>query len=441
MNKVRKVLIIVFLALSIASLVFTLMKKTGLCAGENESTTGVYNFPLPYGGSSGYGYKNFPYTDSIGVGAVQFLVNNYSFDTSKGWAIFVYEVASDNSYIDMIVARPTLSSDVPQPFITGVTNQTFNTSDCKVKLHFQNRHKVRYTSASGTYERTSYTSSATTEYIILNKYIESDAGLNLYLPKDTYVLFYPLLFSNTESEYYGEFEVFTFGATTPEHNKGGILVEITENDEIAEEELTGVDTTTPSDPTNNSAWYQKILNAIGRVNTSIQGGIITTTDYLQQLLSGQRNFQLDLLATLGVISGKLDGISQGTPEEIASDWVEGYEDSSLYDIKTTFEHTKGGVQAMFTPSSKALILGNWSLYRSGEHLYLEGLYTLPAVFGGNQQHITLNFDWYNSIKSWFVPLIVSLMTIGLTVTIFKGMPSMIQGAGTTFKTINDKESK
>ena len=421
MDKVKKVLIIVFLALSIASLVFTLMKKTGLCAEP----------PLPVIAKE----SNFPEIDGYTYSDFMEDFNNLNLNYSN-IVIYYYE---DNGHHFRVLIFPYSENYLTNDYQNITPNSYITISDANTRITSGNKAYIGNGWSGGVVIRY-YDLNMTTKNLVFvsnNEYgwyiLSTSTVINrkyFYCKNDIYT-------DNTNNNEL----IFTMGESTPPHNKGGILAEMTENDEIAEEELTGVDTTTPSDPTNNSAWYQKILNAIGRVNTSIQGGIITTTDYLKQLISGQRDFKLDLLATLGVISGKLDGISQGTPEEIASDWLEGYEDSSLYEIKTTFEHTKGGVQAMFTPSSNALVLGNWSLYRSGEHLYLEGIYTLPAVFGGQQQHITLNFDWYNSIKSWFVPLVVSLMTIGLTVTIFKGMPSMIQGAGTTFKTINDKESK
>ena len=100
-NKLYKVLRIIFLTLAILSMVFSLSKKFVHAAdsggdSEPEITTSLTEFPLPFGGSSGIGYGDYPLTSSIASGALDYAHNLYPYDFRL---VCINEVASDNSYI------------------------------------------------------------------------------------------------------------------------------------------------------------------------------------------------------------------------------------------------------------------------------------------------------------------------------------------------------
>lgn len=433
-DKTRKVVSIILMLLVIGTLVFNAFHIVGHCADSSNSE--VYGFPLPYGGGSGYGYKTFPYSDSIGVGAVQFLVNNYSFDTSKGWAIFVYEVASDNSYIDMIVARPTISSSAPQPFITQVTSQTFNTSDCKVRLHFQNRHRVRYTSSTSSYQRVSYTSSSTTEYIILNNYLVSGPDLNLYLPKDTYVLFYPLLFSNTDSEYFNDFEVFRFGSGGSSggggHSKGGTITEYSfdQTDEPA-----------PSDPSavaGSGGWLSKILGGLNKLNKTVGDGFLNLVGNLQSFFNPifgafeQQidNFKSSIESKLDDIIVSLGGNLSSNDTSLSDTFLTSFQGSKVYGVVSVYSQGRDLVQGLFnsveTPDTlrfefdlPTMNLGGHSQGGSSNPSYITKPY-------GNK--LIMDFGWYEDVRNIVVPFIVSWLYVGMLIWLLRAIPGFISGS-------------
>ena len=83
---------------AIASLVLCGLSLTGHCSSSSISY--VTEFPLPYGGSSGYGYSDYPLTESIAEGALSFALSKHNYQFNL---VTVYEIGIDNSYIDFLV--------------------------------------------------------------------------------------------------------------------------------------------------------------------------------------------------------------------------------------------------------------------------------------------------------------------------------------------------
>lgn len=205
------------------------------------------------------------------------------------------------------------------------------------------------------------------------------------------------------------------------HSKGGVLANYIDSDDLLENnsDVPKVDTTPPSDPSNNSGWFQKILNGIGKLNQSIQGGVLTIGDYIGQIGDsiGQKidEFRQDFGNLVGGIGEKIDNIFSWLSEDFDKNEFQ----SGLNSIPLISDlnglHTLVNNSGMF----------NWSDVTAAQTV------SFTFDFGGAvlpHSSTTIDFSWYTgTIKNICVALICTFLVLGLLVTIINQLPSIIGG--------------
>ena len=244
------------------------------------------------------------------------------------------------------------------------------------------------------------------------------------------------------------------------HSKGGW--------EVAYNDLTGlpeVDTTPPSNSTNNSAWYQKILNAIGNVGKyTVTGALLiaqTTHNDIEGLITGQKDIKdilqerlAEIVAEFGILSGKFDTLigvdreqlaelkkasEQTDPETISEEWNAGYDQSAIKGIAETGQEYKTTLGTIGQRNTGAITLGVWTMrYINGE-LCLVGNYNLPAIFGGGTHQQVLSFGWYAQCRTWLIWVYKTFLYVGFAWYLLHQVPNMLKGAGTEIKKAGEKE--
>ena len=394
MDKMKKVLIIIFLSLSIASMVFALMKKTGLCAGYTDT------LPCKVGAGWGNTFTQTEYNQIVeSIKEFVLALNDRDFPTVD--TIVLWDYDSQGIYYFRVYSTTVFEVQHPNQFFT--TGSTISLISHYSNNSWQGYGQVQYNSNTGVVSNYTYNNQASIMYSTAFIDNEQYTALELKAPSIFYIS-YPLEYDNVT---YFQYQ------TIPEHNKGGILTEMNENNEITSEEMPQVDTTPPTDPTDSKKWYQKILDGIGKVNNNIQGGILTITDNLKGIKE--------------ILQGIANGDSIETMQEA---WTEGYENSDIYTMQQTAAKGRTALAQMTASSSNDLHLGNWTVYRTNNQLIMRCVVTMPQIFGGQQQTYTVNFGWYNNVRNWLVPILTALVFITLFMTIIRGIPNMVHGAST-----------
>lgn len=380
-NKVYKLLRIVFLTLAIISMVFGLCKKVGLCASSENST--ISSLPFPVG--AGYG-NNFTAAELTQILQVieQDRVNSNDSDYLTIGIVIPGEIDSTYTRFRVFSQSDCITiTDPEDAFTTGsIVSYKWGSSN-----YAGCREVILNTSDLSYYEGywvTSYQPSFNTSTWLSElpngNYSLSSGLLNgypLYIFQDIYAgntLFFSENPLNSGSG----------------HSKGGIIAEMTENDEITSEELSQVDISAPADPSSNFGWFQKILNAIGKVNNSIQSGVLTISGYIQ----GFKNY----------ISEPFD--------------QEAFEDE-FYSIPFVNDFTSLG--DLIDDSG----VFDWSDVTPAQRV------AFTFDFGGSVLPHTsneINFDWYTgTVKTTILALMSTFLVLGLLVTIINQIPNIISG--------------
>lgn len=404
LDKTKKIIYIIAGTLTIMLLVFSLMKKIGLCA-EAE-------YPLNYGTETKYGYNDEDFEQFISTYNFQALINHV--ESNHGWTnidtIAIVEYNTNYVFLGLYNSNNyKIATDTPNyinnnPYIEGRNHV--------VRVQRDGQGNINYW-----YDQNN-------PQINISGNIDATTGLlktNINIPN------YPIWSTKTEIKA-SNYDITIFKHSKP-HSKGGIIAEITENEEIASGELTQVDNDAPAQDT-NAGWFQKILNAIKTFNNNYQAGLITITEAIQGNTEAQATMQV-LLTELIIRTNEL--ITANNPEEIAESWKRGWTESDAKLLEQSFQHAKGGIESAFTPLENDLILGNWTLRKQAGTLYLIGTIPYPEIFGGETRQYTFTFQWYEQIRNWFVPLITAFYTIALVLGFIKAVPSILQGAGTTIR--------
>lgn len=194
------------------------------------------------------------------------------------------------------------------------------------------------------------------------------------------------------------------------HSKGGVLSNYIDSEDLLENssDLPKIDTTPPADPSNTSGWLGKILNGIGKINQSIQGGVLTIGDYIG---SGTETIN-------------------NTITEVQNDVHNHYQWATEPFDKSQFEN---GVNSI--PLISDLIACRTTIENSGMFDWSD---VSPAQsvsfsfdFGGSvlpHTNTVIDFSWYTgTVKNICVAVLCTFLVLGLFVTIVNQIPSIIGG--------------
>ena len=294
----------------------------------------------------------------------------------------------------------------------------------------------------------------------LNNVLENNQNGQLVYKSGKY-LNYPLWCQNYELKFANTNNIAFSESITPPpttwdftHAKGGF--------ESAYQDLSDlpdVDDTPPSDPTSNSAWYQKILNGMKQIGRNLLAGTLLITQTMHNDIEGLQNGTKDIgdilrerlaeiLAEFGVLIGKADAIRQlnqeqldaiedanakSDPETISSEWNAGYNASTIKGMVDTGQALKTSLGSIGTRSTGRVTFGAWRLEYNGNDLHLIGNYSLPEIFGGGTHQQDLSFAWYNNCREWVIWVVKAFFYVGFAWYLLHQVPNMIQGAGTTFR--------
>lgn len=442
-NRIRKVVAIIGGTLAIILMVFALCKKVGICA----EAVPVTKLPFPIGAGYFNTLTEEEITDIVAVceqdrislnstsypeityillrenGTNTIEVYCYYDDRQANYRGFIRE---DGTNTDFPLTGSFGFSWNPAPTNNRARRIVINKSNLSLNLAtWQNYAAVSLSANTLTKEVNGQYVSVTNQNVI---------STPIYINQD-------LVYNGT---------TYFTNKIPSQHNKGGVIADIIENDEIAEEELPQIDITPPTDTTNNSAWYQKILSAIGGIGQRIQSNTITTGNYLEQILTGQRSFYTDILAVIGQgipsVIEKLDDILGVTreiaeandPGQLQEDWINGYNESDVKALVTTGQGYKATLSNIGARNTGALTFGSWRLQYIGNDLHLIGNYNMPEIFGGGTHQQDISFSWYNDIRTWFVNIFKVLLFVGFAWYLFTQIPAWISGTASEFKKQGEK---
>lgn len=435
----KKLLVCIVATFGITAMVFSCCKKIGLCASSGST---VYSdFPLPISSDyGGFSYSQEDY-DSIfstleSKGITPILL--YGYEVGGYWnlkAVFTYGSNAD-------VSSYSISKNN-----NGTLGYGFSTA------------WVRYdgftTTVGGGYDGAS-----TVNYS--NWFTTSPSGSSV-LPENTFLFGYPLaLNSQLDGKVYFSdgslaFEVPSSSPIISGHTKGGVLSNYIDSDDLLENssDLPKVDTSAPSNSSSIPDWLQKILNALGRVNQSIQGGVLTIGDYIGSMTEKIGEWFQNTIDSIegffGRVEDKLDDIIDSiqdlfdgtTVSQAQSVWEQEFNNSvfkDFVDLKSTIEtDILTPIKNANAPSTLSFTIPLISvnvprLVNSGGHV--STVTNNVYLFG---QSVTLDFSWYSrsisggvfngsSIRDYLVPIIATFLYVGMVVHLLFKIPSFLNGS-------------
>ena len=432
----KKLLVCIVATFGITAMVFSCCKKVGLCA--SSSSTVPYN-PLPLLWGSGIGSSG-DYSQSLLLNILDdAITRTYSYESGKPVVIIPY--GSGNT-LKLRVFFPNQTPTLPSDFSVG---SSFN-------IHYGRAYDYL---TDGTFS-SSYTNNNVG--IFYSQIFEELNGSLIY--KFGVSAQYPIYIYNQSAlvDSNGT-QIFSDNVNLgPQgHSKGGVLSNYIDSDSLIESssDLPKVDTTPPADTSSNAGWFQKILNGIGKVNQSIQGGVLTIGDYLGSMAEKIGEWFQNTIDSIegffGRVEDKLDDVIDSiqdlfdgtTVSQAQIVWQDEFNNSvfkDFVDLKSTIETD------ILTPIKNANAPSNLS-------------FTIPLITinvprlvntGGNVststnnvylfgQSVTLDFSWYtrsisggvfngSSIRDYLVPIIATFLYVGMVVHLLFKIPSFLSGS-------------
>ena len=268
-NKVYKFLRIVFLTLAIISMVFGLCKKVGLCASDSTFIETSSNVP---------GYWHLGNDFCIGVPWYidptvfeDIIANDYQLsfwltaDMDSCLGFYVQDWDGNNNQWVIVGCIPAYSGGYTWTFQSSsgvVSYSTTRYSNPPTNYYY----KIYQ---DGTWEYNGYSQSGYAGFNLSDAFSNYSSSGPYHLRINQFIQYYPIWLNSSFSDsVLSSFDdtpllvPYSGGGSSDGHSKGGIIAEMTENDEITSEELSQVDISAPADPSSNSGWFQKILKTL-----------------------------------------------------------------------------------------------------------------------------------------------------------------------------------
>ena len=374
------------------------LRLTGLCASSGGQSY-VTTFPLPYGGDSGFGYGDYPLTSSIAAGALDFALSEYNYQFNL---VTIYEVASDNSYIDFIV-YVNEGSNFHLLNVSDYPN--FDSSGMLIRnLDSYGSVLVRYNGAYSLLQEYSYR-----QYydVSINNWLSSLPTGGFYLPQGTELYNYPVYYSGgTISGSEGDiFEVSTgsgdivIGGHTIGGSGSGQFIHSSESPST----ITGFDF-----DINLTVDDTEINSRLDTIDDSINGlgdKIDTSNGFLGGIYQGLTNF-----------------FSVPTTDTVTS-LISSY--PVIYDTLGTYAVTKSTINDLFdftsiSPKTASTVDFDynftWKVYDPN-----------TGSFINKSTPVHIVFSWYESIRTPVTLVLTVFLVLGFVVYIFRQIPNLING--------------
>ena len=390
LDKTRKIIYIITGTLTIISLVFMLMHKVGLCAQVSPPSY-TSDFPLPYGPSSNIGYGSFPLTDEIIQGCI-----SAAFDSSvgsyfsNGYSVTVYEIESNNAYITLSINGGDTIVDARSSFPELV-------SGCGVAFARYGVAEVRYTVSSGSYDVRYTGSSSSQKWCDFGNHLSALPTGGIALETGTFISGYPVAFSEGYNLIFDS--VLVFGNPSSGYPLGGGSGEITTLPNL--EDLTG----SPSSGDTNDTLFSILKGWLSTINGNIKKGFTNIYDNISSFL---QPYLERFKAITDIIENPEDFLfcSQERQQELL-------QGSQVYqDVQSL----QGIGQNIFG------ILGA----TASEHVYWT--FDFSDTVLDSCGVVQINFDWYDSIRNYVVPLFMAFFYVGMLLLIIRKIPGIISGA-------------
>lgn len=428
----KKLLVCIVATFGITAMVFSCCKKVGLCASSENNA--IKFSPPPFLVGEGIGaYDNFDHSDILYI-----LDDAITRNTNYNGGPVIVENYINSFFVGFLTGTPTYSS---------------STADFNVN------YSVTYEYSKGTLNLSNVYSNGGVLTIQVSQVYETINNQDYY--KSNYSAWYPIAIYNCDNFYFSNgslvFSVVDLPIGPVGHSKGGVLSNYIDSVDLIEDssDLPKVDTSAPSNSSSIPDWLQKILNALGRVNQSIQGGVLTIGDYIgsmtdkigewfQGLEDSISGFFDRVHDTLDDIIDTIEGLKDGsTVAQAQSVWQSEFNNSvfkDFVDLKSTIESdiltpiknanapsTLSFTIPLITVNVPRLVNSGGSVSTSTNNVYLFG------------QSVTLDFSWYtrsisggvfngSSIRDYLVPIIATFLYVGMVVHLLFKIPSFLNGS-------------
>lgn len=407
-NKLYKVLRIVFLTLAIISLIFSLSKKFVHAEGATTSTS----FPLPYGPGSNWGFSN---PNEVRLPTNDELLDMVSqIETSTGntvYGLFIYEIASDYSYVTFAVAFNDFWYLMPNntypsmPYNDFLNLRTLNTADvfnCQI-WKLENNGSFYFTNSNINSPSQSYFFSSGVSY------------------SDTYYGWYPF--------WHKDFSDILVSPDWSSSQVGFVYQGISGGGGFDGPGFTGEATGTlsPSEDFDGQGFnldfdFSIDLNPLQVLGEEIKDGI---SDFKDRVVEG---FQ--------VIGGKIDTFKDRVVEGFQTLTSIPSKVSDIYDYITEpfdeekfsekFEEMELGQELTTFRTDIESFTGTFNVApAAAEDVRFSIPFTLPYV----NQNLTavIDFSFYDRIRSIVVPFFTVFLIFGMVWSLIRSIPGILHG--------------
>ena len=283
-DKLYKVLRIIFLALAIFSLVFTLAHKVGLCASDGSGVLYPFQVPLPVNGSLGSG----GYLDSSIVDTIVEKINagdypGYNYAANAGFndidVLLFNGLNSSGNYLSFYVYKDCYISSFsfPSDFTTSSTLCTFSsTANYYLYIEYQlSTGSISYvTSRTGNISIPFYKVGDRDCYVI-----QSPSDNTYRIDNSKEIRNYPVYLRDGSLSYNDSVVFSTGGSGGGDIEDGSGITDIKDIIDSYDPDLPQIDDSDPSDPSTPGGWLKKILTGIKNLGIYIissGAGIINT---------------------------------------------------------------------------------------------------------------------------------------------------------------------
>ena len=517
-NKLFKILRIVFLTLAILSLVFTLSKKVGLCAGESQTVPTVSGFPLAVNGSLGvpsecsYVKDALPLVYSMAISDSIFHEN----DASYTYFNFIneYSVAADYSYVVVECRSKRYDSynleHYPPSFSIADPLSSFPSVTIGFTFENSSSYGKRYTiNSDGTVTR-GYTFNPKTYSVTVSDWLESTPS-NGYTYKST-MSKYPLWLSDNfySVPLNGYSDTFPFvrsssggtdspGFADPELDWGAI-------DQILN--TTQLISDTVDNTWTNFTFWQRLLNTLvqgfnnfvytgqwllnnlvsffkpvfdsilnalqwfvsffntlfSALTTFFESILDFVENGFQSVLTAITTFKNSVLGAFSSITTSISGFFSGLFDNIRGffghlheiyEWFYNHGLDSdhefdfmvlyhyLFDFDTSaaltaFQNNKYGDFILDVRDFGSTLYNSITGATASERVFFT--ISLGDHFGTHFQDITIDFDWYASIRDTFLPYLMAFVYVSAIWLFIKRLPDIIHGAASAESSFRDELS-
>lgn len=409
-DKLRKVLIIIFTTLSIIALVFSLAKKVGLCASDSSGGSSLIR-QLPFQVGAGYGNT---FTSEELSRIVEVCEEDRIYASDSGYIQIDYICLIENGS-DTINVRC---------FQNNAGNGFSRYTGSSTTFPLSGKFRFAWGSPSG-YGGCRVVSISKSSLTRINGYWASSGST--YLDCDDLTVLAPdgSFVQSQNTNVYGMpiyissdliYDAVTYFSNTPQHSQGGTLTDYSDQvQDFIDSDISQVDDTPPADSSSTPSWLQKILSGLTKINNTIGGGFSWVKNGLNDV-SGSKLFSF--FGAFHDLGDNGSGFSIPT-------FLGNLLFTSPTNLQNIFDASETG-QAINDMKSVVRSIHNCYTATPSEHVYWT--FDFSNTILENAGVITIDFDWYNSIRTPVITLFSVFFILGFIFLWLRKLPGIISGA-------------